>query len=113
MYGDHQTVHRWHQPASPQSMIQHLSRFELRMGKTAPETIIVFKVSKLPELEVTNYMKNIILTLTFLTIKYLGSIKISKIQISLITIRSLFGEIENDKAKIIKFSHFIYKFIYF
>ena len=47
MYADHQTVHRWHQPASPPCVIQHFSRFELRMGETSLETI-VFKVSKVP-----------------------------------------------------------------
>ena len=34
MYTDHQTGHQWHQPASPQWVIQHISQFELRMGKT-------------------------------------------------------------------------------
>ena len=48
MYADHQTANRWHQPASPpQCVIQHSSRFELRMGETSPETIVL-KVSKLP-----------------------------------------------------------------
>ena len=47
MYIDRQTEHQCHQPASIQCMIQHFSRFELRMGKTLPEKI-VFKVRKLP-----------------------------------------------------------------
>ena len=46
-YADHQTAHRWHQPASPRCIILYFSWFELRMGETLSETI-VFKVSKLP-----------------------------------------------------------------
>ena len=52
MLADHQTAHWWHQPASPQCLIQHFSQFE-----TSPETI-VFKVSQLSKLEVTDKMKN-------------------------------------------------------
>ena len=46
-YSDHQIAHWWHEPASPQCMIRHLSRFELRMAKISPKTI-VFKVKKNP-----------------------------------------------------------------
>jgi hypothetical protein len=56
MYADHQTEHQWHLSALPQCVMQHFSQFELRMGKTLPETI-VFKVSKLPQLEVTDKFK--------------------------------------------------------
>ena len=62
-YAKHQTVHRWHQPASPQIMIQHFSRFELGMNETSPETT-AFKVSKLPQLEVTDNMKNMTLCIS-------------------------------------------------
>ena len=56
MYADPQTAQWRHQPVSPQCVIQHFSWFEWRMGETSPETI-VFKVSKLPYLEVTDNMK--------------------------------------------------------
>ena len=55
MYANHQTAHQWHQRASPQWVIQHFSWFELRIGEA-----IVFIVCKLPLLEVTDNMKNIL-----------------------------------------------------
>ena len=45
----------WLIPSMPQYVMQHFSRFELRMGKTSPETI-VFKVDELPYLEFTDNM---------------------------------------------------------
>jgi hypothetical protein len=55
-----------------QCMMQYISQFELRMGKTSPETI-VFGVRKLPQLEVSDnitYMTLYISTVTHPLILY-------------------------------------------